>query len=143
MYYHIFVYCLLLSNHLTFIIALKESVDEVITRKRSASKISVQIEHPEFYSEYESLKDKALNLLEEKCNLRTTIHNLKEFNRTFVETGSVTIIRSLFETYLKVYENRLWAFAGNLQWYLLRTEDNPYLDGITEQQLILNKLRSS
>lgn len=33
-----------------------------ITRKRSASKLSVQSDHPEFYDEYEKLKEKAFSL---------------------------------------------------------------------------------
>lgn len=80
-----------------------------------------------------------MSLSEELRKKDTTIHQLKEFNRMFVETGTVTVILSLFETYLKVYENRLWAFASNLQWNLLRTEDDAYLKAITDEQLMMKK----
>jgi hypothetical protein len=60
-------------------------------------------------------------------------------NKAFLETGSSTIIRSLFETYLKMYENRYWTFARNLEHNLFGSQDNPYLDRITDEQLIMKK----
>ena len=60
----------------------------------------------------------------ENIDLLRKSHKYREHLKSFAYAGSVTVIRSLFEMYIKTYENKLWFDADGLRFHLNDQAEN-------------------
>jgi hypothetical protein len=130
---------------------------EEIPRKRSRSVEVIKSfieQFPDIYDEVEDLKSKITSLYsklafkdelllskEELLNAaQQEAAKFKALIQTVVQSGSMTITRSLFEIYLKDYENKLWSSASTLALALYGFSDDLHILDRFNKHLLIQRL---